>query len=51
MDQADNFKKTNQELIQTQLEERKREIEEQKKIEEYARKRDALDQLRRDKEE
>lgn len=43
MDQADNFKKTNQELIQTQLEERKREIEEQKKIEEYARKRDALD--------
>ncbi len=51
MDQADNFKKTNQELIQTQLEERKREIEEQNKIEEYARKRDALDQLRRDKEE
>lgn len=38
-------------MIQAQIEERKKEAEELKRVEEYAKKREALDQLRKDKEE
>jgi hypothetical protein len=33
------------------MEEKRKELEEEKRIEEYARKKDALDQLKKDKEE
>jgi hypothetical protein len=48
---AEQFKRSNQELVQYQEEAMKKELEEQKKIEIYAQKRDQMEQLRRDKEE
>jgi hypothetical protein len=38
-------------LVQVQQEERKKELEEEKRIDEYAKKRDAMERLRKEKEE
>ena len=51
IDQRDNLRKANDELVAQGAIERQKEIEHEKRIEEYAKKRDALDQLRKDKEE
>jgi hypothetical protein len=51
IDQKESFKKANQDLIAAQQEEKRKELEEQKRIEEWAKKRDALETLRKEKEE
>ncbi len=51
VEQKEIFKKTNQDLIQQQIAEKHKELEQEKKIEEYARKKEQLDQLKKDKEE
>lgn len=50
-DQRETFKKANEDLKLLQLEEAKKEIEYQKKIDEYAMKKETMDRLRRDKED
>ena len=45
------FKASNDELVKAQLEERKKEIENEMRIADYAQKKEALEKLRKDKEE
>jgi len=47
----EEFKKANEELLQVQAEIALKEREEEKRIEEYAKKKDALDHLKKTKEE
>jgi hypothetical protein len=49
--QQEVFKKTNADLIDQQAREKVKEQEQERKIEEYARKKEELDQLKKDKEE
>ena len=49
--QADNFRKANEELKQYAEEAKRKQEEEEKRIEEYAQKRDAMQKLRREKED
>ena len=50
-DQRDQFKQANEDMLTYNAELKKKEIVEEAKIGEYARKRDAMEQLRKDKEE
>ena len=51
VDQRETFKKANEDLIAHAQVERQKELEQEKKIDEYAKKKEALDKLRRDKED
>ena len=49
--QKETFKKANDDLAKLQVEEKKKEVEYEQKINNYAEKKEALEKLRRDKEE
>jgi len=51
LEQREIFKASNEELVQAQVVERSKEVLNERKIEEYGRKKEALEKLRRDKEE
>ncbi len=50
-EQKETFKRANQELIEHQIKEKEKETEEERKIEQYARQKEQLDQLKKDREE